>query len=302
MNPLRRQTYRPGLVALARGLHISGILAKCYYRWTAPSDGIFHLRVAGLDAQFHVGSPGELRLLESFSGIEEMILRLLLSKVCAGDVVYDIGGNIGQFTIPLAEAVGDRGQVIAFEPERHSYKRLQENVKLNGLTNVRAFRVALGDKNSEERLFLRGFHNRQSSLLPGNSWSERASQPVDVVQGGQFLNAERLPPPRAIKIDVEGYEYFVVRGLRDALANPTCVLMCCEIHPQLLPKKISVETIIELVKTFGFSRNQTYPRGSQVFLVAHKGECSGRAGQRSHRASRVGFGGTEALRHGCHAT
>ena len=198
-------------------------------------------------------------------------MRLLLSKVCAGDVVYDIGSNIGQFTIPLAKAVGDRGQVIAFEPERHSYERLQENVKLNGVTNVRAFRVALGEKNSEGRLFLRGFRNRQSSLLPGNSGSECGSQAVDVVKGDQFRNTEGLPLPRAVKIDVEGYEYLVLRGLRDTLAQPTCVLVCCEIHTQSLPDTVSVEAVIGLVKSFGFRRTETYPRGSEIFLVAYKG-------------------------------
>lgn len=274
MNPLRRLTYRPGLVALARGLHISGILARCYYRWTVPPDGIVHLKVGGLNTRFHAGSPGELRLLESFPGMEEMILSLLLSKVSAGDVVYDIGSNIGQYTIPLAKAVGKCGQVISFEPELENFERLQENVRLNSLGNVRVFRKALSDRNRQETLYSQG----SLSSLGQEHLQGSSQQVIEVVTGDAFQRKEALSLPRAVKIDVEGHEYAVLQGLRNTLAHPACELVICEIHPMFLPAEVRPESILAFLRSLGFTRIDTctYPRKRCFHLIAYK-EGSGYA-------------------------
>jgi hypothetical protein len=74
-----------------------------------------------------------------------------------------------------------------------------------------------------------------------------------------------------VKIDVEGYEHAVIQGLRHTLAQRACELVCCEVHPAQLPPEIKLETVAGLLKSFGFSHIDTYPRWDQTFhLVACK--------------------------------
>ena len=63
-----------------------------------------------------------------------------------GDAVIDVGANIGVYTLLAASVVGDQGKVVAFEPGRQSFARLQENVQLNGLHQVETRRAAVGKR------------------------------------------------------------------------------------------------------------------------------------------------------------
>ena len=213
MGSIRRLTHNSLVVWLARLLHISGVLKRIYWLWTAPPDRILSVQYGGWDAQFHVRTPEELRILES-PHEEEHVLRLLLDTLETGDVVYDIGSNIGQYTVVLAKAVGKTGCVVAFEPQRDSYDALVANVKLNGPEKVQAYRKALGEDNRAGELLVKGTLNRHSNLLdgPGTEVAD-GSEDVDVVRGDDFVLSGSLPLPWVVKVDVEGYEYHVLRGV-----------------------------------------------------------------------------------------
>jgi len=70
------------------------------------------------------------------------------------DIVFDVGANIGYFTLEFARLVGKRGKVISFEPHPEIYKVLQRNVKRNKYKNVSLNNVACGESNSQRNLYL----------------------------------------------------------------------------------------------------------------------------------------------------
>ncbi len=272
MRLLRRLTYRPQVVAGARLLHASGILKKLYYRWAGPADGVLRLNLGGIDASFYAQTAGEFRTLESVcAGGEEQFLSVLASSLREGDVFYDIGSNIGLYAIPVAKLVGTKGQVIAFEPQSGNYDRLQAHVQLNGLTNVRAFRKALGEANGNSRLLVAGSRNAHSRLVNWDQERGTGTQWVDVVKGDDFCRAENLPRPRVVKIDVEGGEFAVLKGLNDTLGNPACQLLCCEIHPRLLPLEVKPEAVLGVIRSLGFTRIESNSRGTEIHVTARKG-------------------------------
>ena len=78
-----------------------------------------------------------------FSEIEFSIMNKFIEK---DDVVFDIGSNIGAFTIPFAKKVGPKGKVFAFEPQSFIYNLLKDNVKLNNLKNINLFKNGVGDR------------------------------------------------------------------------------------------------------------------------------------------------------------
>jgi len=225
-----------------------------------------------MSAQFYVRTPEELRLLESAGGAggEQRVSELLASSLKPGDVVFDVGANVGLYTVLLAKVVGDGGRVISFEPEGQTYAHLLDNLKLNSLTNVRCFRKALGDRSGQAMLYSNEAIGGAS--LVHTPEGNGPGEVVDIVEGDQLVLAENLPLPRAVKIDVEGYEYSVIHGLRRTLAHHACELVCCEVHPARLPAEVRPETVGDLLRSVGFSRIDTYPRWDKTFhLVAYKG-------------------------------
>jgi FkbM family methyltransferase len=260
------------VISLAGKLDLRRILRRWYYWWARPWDGIVRVKLAGTHAQFFVRSPEELRLLESVGGAggEQRVLERLVSFLRPGDVVFDVGSNVGLYAILLAKVVGERGLVIAFEPSSQAYAHLLDNIKLNGLTNIRCFRKALGERSGHAKLYS-GEVIGGASLVHISEGNGRA-EVVDIVEGDQCVVGENLPLPRAVKIDVEGYECAVIEGLRRTVASHACELVCCEVHPARLPAAVKPEAVVDLLRSIGFGRIDTYPRWDKTFhLVAYKG-------------------------------
>ncbi len=206
--------------------------------------------------------------MESEILVEKEALKLLVSTLRAGDVFYEIGASAGIFTVLLAKA---GAQVFAFEPMSENYDRLQENLELNGIINVHSFRMGLADWNGEGRLFVAGQNGISlGARLLGAPTGRGRYEVVEVHEGDQLREVENLPCPRAVHIDVEGYEYAVIRGLRQTLGEPACRLVCCEIHPALLPKGIEPDAVLGLLRSLGFGRIDTHVRNNAFHLVAYK--------------------------------
>jgi FkbM family methyltransferase len=212
-----------------------------------------------------------LRNLDTAGGLQRelRILELLISSARPGDVFLDVGANVGLYSLLLASALGSAGQVIAFEPERESFEHLQDNLKLNEAGNVHPFQKALGDEDGHAELFLRG-GIADSTLVWSPSLGNAGQQLVDVVQGDAFIERQNLPLPRLVKVDVEGYECKVLRGLRRTLANPGCEVVCCEVHPGLLPKPAQPEDIAQFLSAIGFDSMESFPRYDTFHVVARK--------------------------------
>jgi len=208
-NFLKKISYNPFIVKAVRIFRLRGILRKFYYKYFCPDNGILNLRIGKIDAKFYVHTPDELRLAESVGGIrgEQKVINALVSHLSAGDVVYDVGANIGIYAVILAKAVGENGRIFAFEPEKNSVVRLRENIKINNLKNIEIINKALGENNAHGKLRM-GKTTGNFSLIKIYE-KEDDSQNVEIVNGDEYIINKKLPVPTAIKIDVEGYEYSV---------------------------------------------------------------------------------------------
>ena len=150
-------------------------------------------------------------------GVDE--LRLLKQFLSQGDVVVDVGANIGTHSVPFAMLVGPEGEVHAFEPQRLGYQMLCANAALNGRTNIHARQSGLSDVPGEVRVpmpDLQAGGNFGNFRLEGHQQGES----VSVVT----LDSLSLPKVRLIKIDVEGMEAKVLRGGRKLIARDKPVI------------------------------------------------------------------------------
>jgi FkbM family methyltransferase len=138
-----------------------------------------------------------------------------------GSVFYDVGANVGYFSIVGAALVGPGGQVVAFEPSAANVAALRRNAELNGLDHVRVVEAAVGGAAGHAR-FDPGPSDQQGRLTDDGQVQVDVVTVDDVVAGG-------TPPPDVVKIDVEGAELACLTGALKTLRDhrPTIV---CEVH------------------------------------------------------------------------
>jgi FkbM family methyltransferase len=271
MNFLLRLSYSPVVRRISRTLHLSNSLESAYYWWVTSPYGVYEFRTLGLSYKVRLEKRGELRNRQwNYESSGELdFLATLKANLNRGDTVLDVGASVGEFTLPLAKIVGEKGRVLAFEPGERTSERLLDNLKLNGLSNIHFFRKALGDQDRAATLFSGGF--KCPSIVPPEEDSDyrTVSESIEIVQGDAFFARERLPVPRAVKIDVEGFEFAVLRGLRRTLENSSCRIVCLEIHPQLLPSGVTSEAITEFLRGIGFVV-RVEKRDTELHVVALK--------------------------------
>lgn len=269
MSRLKQFVYNPRVLRVLRALRLTDLLRSLHYWMVTHSGGIYRTRLLGVRPAFHVASPAELVQVEFNLMLEDEFLRLVLSCLRGGDVFMDIGANIGVYTILSALIVGEAGRVMAFEPETRNFAQLERNISVNSLKNVAAFRAALGEENSQGQLFV---DRPAASLIPSEKApaENEVAESVEIVNGDDFRKAHGLPLPRIVKIDVEGFEYKVLRGLRETLSTPATELVVCEIHPYLLPKDTTQAMITEFVASLGFDNITELPRREEIQLIARR--------------------------------
>jgi FkbM family methyltransferase len=241
---------------LAGLLGLRRVLKNSYYHWMRPAGAVMPVAVGGVSARFYVRTYRELRMLDPVDSGEQTVLDLLVNFLQEGDVFYDIGASFGLYSVLLAQVVGGRGKVIAFEPETQSRLNLLENLKLNGLANVRCLQKALGEEPGEVKLFVSDGSSVPTLLATtshGGGTPPAPSEMVKVDSGDRLVAEENFPIPRAVKIDVEGYEHSVIKGLSQTLAQPACELVCCEIHPPSLPAGVDTKSVLDLIQSLGFT-------------------------------------------------
>ncbi len=270
LNALKKISRRPFVVKAGDRLKIRGLLRSTYRFCFAPQRGRHTISVCGRQARFHVYSNRGVEVLNSLGGEREMI-EYLMGKLNPGDCFYDIGAATGLYTVFLAQVVGEKGMGVAFEPELDPYERLRENLKLNHLCNVQPFPVALGEREETATLMVGDVAGAARIVNAGDgNGAPLRVESVKVVQGDRFIESRSLPLPRAVKIDVEGQEYSVLRGLKHTLTQPYCQVVGCEIRPQFLPKSVVPEDVLALLRSMGFSEIRVHSRAGDLHACAEK--------------------------------
>jgi len=145
--------------------------------------------------------------------------KLVKEYVKEGDVCVDIGASIGYFTLLLARQVGKRGRVLAFEPTPNQIPYITENIRKNGYKDIaKIYNVGAWDKTDKV-------------LLPVNAAVKYNSVCVAV---DDVLEQEGIKNVDFIKIDVDGPDTKVLKGLIRTIERSPNLKMVCEYYPQYI--------------------------------------------------------------------
>src|SRR5208337_5065646 len=137
---IRRISYTPWVGKIIGCLRLRGLMQKLYALVWANA-GELKLNLNGVEALFSAQTPVELRIVEAAWFGEHEMLGAVQETLNPGDTFLDVGSNLGIFTIFAAKAVGPQGAVIACEPETIAHNRLQRNIEINRLHNIRVLKL-----------------------------------------------------------------------------------------------------------------------------------------------------------------
>jgi FkbM family methyltransferase len=141
-----------------------------------------------------------------------------IGTVKAGDVVYDVGANVGFYTLLASTLTGPSGRVFSFEPLPRNLALLKRHVEMNQMSNVEILDGAVSDKSGTAR-FSTGDIPEMTHL------SATGEIEVQTYQLDELVSRGRLPPPWVMKIDVEGAETAVLSGAREILQRHKPILL-----------------------------------------------------------------------------
>lgn len=142
--------------------------------------------------------------------------QLLVEWLQPGAVVFDVGANVGFFTLLAARLVGSGGRVIAFEPVPQALASLRRHLELNHLDNVTVIPAAVSAEAGQA-------HFQQHTDLTMGRLGDQGELEVELVSLDGLL--DELPKPSLLKIDVEGEEVNVLRGASRLLREQRPMLL-----------------------------------------------------------------------------
>ena len=193
------------------------------------------------------GDHGISRELSVYQIHEPLTTQLVRQFLKPGMNVVDIGGNLGYYALLEAQMVGDTGRVIAIEPVAANFVQLSKNVAANGYRNIILENVAIGTTNGSAPMYLSKKSNWHS--LHPVPWETREIT-VGVSTLDSLLARHELPSLDLIRMDLEGYEIEVIRGMKSTIEKYRPRLLI-ELHPQVVGAQAMV-TFLKQLKALGY--------------------------------------------------
>lgn len=170
-------------------------------------------------------------MLRTKSEFEPTQTKSFIKSITKGNIVLDIGANVGYYSVLASKLVGKRGQVFAFEPDPQNLKLLYKNLKVNNCKNVVVAESALGSK-TEKLALTQDVSNPGESSLSSLKSGKKVF--VDVITLDQFIKTQKIKTIDVIKMDVEGAELNVLNGGLKTLQNSKKLKLFIECNPSAL--------------------------------------------------------------------
>ncbi len=167
-----------------------------------------------------------------------------------GANVVDVGAHIGYYTLLAAKGVGEKGKVYAFEPAPDNCKMLIKNVTANRLTNVIIIDKAVSDRCQIDELVLSEGDSGGNTLNKPAGYKKGIS--VETTTLDEYFKGKETPI-RLVKIDVEGAEYAVLKGMANIIRLNDNLKIITELIPYRLEGAgVSIQDYLDMIASYGF--------------------------------------------------
>lgn len=264
---LAGRIYRGPLGGVIHRLGLDRTVEGLYFRLFKFVAQTLERSVRDVSAEFHIDDWEEYKRAVSLMGEEEVIDHLL-ARVSPEDVFYDVGANTGIYGCFVGSVV-DPGHVVALEPHPANIEQCRSNLELNDV-DATLHDVALSDEDGTASLQVSS-HDAGAGTHSLSEGVHGQTIQVETRRGDSLIAAESLPEPTVLKIDVEGAEVDVLRGLERTLEGDTVRCVYCEVHPGEIGAFGNDAGDVEaMLQGWGFETERILDRGGQFFVFATK--------------------------------
>lgn len=165
-------------------------------------------------------------------------------------VIYDVGANIGYYSLFLTHALGPKSRALAFEPFPSNYERLCQHVTMNSLQNqITPFCLGFSDQPREALMSMRANNSGSANL---NASGSADCRQVNLTTLDSFWQETQTKHIDFIKIDVEGHEAPLLRGGADVLQREQPLVLIELDAPRLTEGGSSVEEVVGILEGYGY--------------------------------------------------
>jgi FkbM family methyltransferase len=186
-----------------------------------------------------------------YFGIKEPSKHVFFELIKPGNIVMDVGANIGDMTLNFAKQVGETGNVYSFEPFLPSFNKLKKNIEMNQFRGIHPFNIGLGDTSGTFFLEERDNHNSGMNRIATNI--KKKGHAIKVTTLDQFIKDKNIAQIDFIKIDVEGFEKKILNGSKELLTTFKPVLFIELDDNYLRDQGDSAKELIELLEGYNYS-------------------------------------------------
>lgn len=190
----------------------------------------------------------------------ELDTKIIREEIHEGDIVIDVGANIGYYTLIFAQLVGSSGKVFAFEPEPKNFEILKKNIEINNYQNIVAEQKIVSDKSGIVKLFI-AEHGIVGHRINQQKSSQKFIEVESIILDNYIKKLNLDNKINFIKIDVEGSEPKVLEGAKEIMQKSN----------QL---KIFTEFNREAVEEYGIEPKEMidlfYRNGFKIYLPNYK--------------------------------
>ncbi|MDH5716436.1 MAG: FkbM family methyltransferase [Spirochaetia bacterium] len=173
-----------------------------------------------------------------------------------GMVFFDIGSNIGYYSLLASKKVGEKGKVYSFEPNNQIIVELKKNISLNSIKNIKVNQLALSEKKGKAKLsqYEKGeevYSSLSNTAYPGKKITGYEKVNIDTVDN--FIKKNNINKVDLIKIDVEGAELLVLKGSKKLLSDKKASAIIFEMQDFLTQRfNYTCEDLIQFLENFGY--------------------------------------------------
>ena len=178
-----------------------------------------------------------------------MTTAVINKYVKKGMTAVDIGANIGCHTLRCAKLVGKSGKVIVFEPMSWAFAKLKRNIELNDFNNIILEKFALSHVTDRQSVYFRSSWTLDKRSAPDSEGGEE----VDFITLDEYVQRNNISKIDFIKLDVDGYEYKVIRGGVNSIKKFKPIMIIEFVKYTLREYGGSLEELIELLASLSYS-------------------------------------------------
>jgi FkbM family methyltransferase len=198
---------------------------------------------------------------------ELMVQRVVLQSAKAPAIIFDVGANIGEWTLAcLKQDAGSKAQIFPFEPSAPTFQRLSDSVK--SFATVTPVKRALSNHTGRAFLQIAG-ELAGSNSLETSSAATTGTEPVELITADEFCQTHKIDHIDLLKIDAEGHDMMVIEGARGLLSRRAIGVVQFEYNWRWVEPHKTLLDAFKFFAPLGYRIGKITPKGIEFYSSWH---------------------------------